>query len=551
MARVRKSVQLKKQRWHIGIYIRLSRDDGNDESLSVSNQRKILLEFVERNFGNQDEITDIYVDDGQSGTDYDRPDFQRLLRDMKEGKVNCIVCKNLSRAFRNYSDQGYFLEKVFPKYNIRFISLGYPKVDTFVDPESVNGLEVPINGLMNDRFACKTSFDVRATFDTKRRKGEFIGAFAPYGYIKDPENKNHLIVDPYAAQVIKDIFRWYVCGDGISLEGENTDGGISKEGIARRLNQMGIPNPTAYKQLKGLKYSHPQMAVNDGLWQGRSVSAILSNEVYIGNMVQGKQKVISYKVHDRVNVPEDGWYKVPATHEPIIDKSTFELAREMQSRDVRRPPGKNRPYLFAGLLKCADCHKSMTRRTSKNHVYFNCSTYKRKSKQLCTIHSIRLDRLETAVLEAIQRQIGADDMIAETILRNVKSQMECRRLNEGADTLVVFQKKELENVKHRMNDFYLDWKNGDISYEQYKTLKEQFENKMNRLETSVSHLEKECAQSEQQGNLFLQPYLKSFAEHKNIPYLTQGLLNHLIKEIRIHEKNVITIVFRYKIPYHI
>ena len=170
--------------WRIALYIRLSRDDGNDESMSISNQRKILMEYVGQFFKEDGKLIDVYADDGQTGTDFERPEFQRMLRDIEAGKVNCIICKNLSRAFRNYSDQGYFLEKIFPKFHIRFITLGDPKIDTFINPEAVSGMEVPINGLMNDRFAYKTSSDIRRTFDTKRRKGEFIGAFAPYGYKK-------------------------------------------------------------------------------------------------------------------------------------------------------------------------------------------------------------------------------------------------------------------------------------------------------------------------------------------------------------------------------
>ena len=199
--------------WRIALYIRLSRDDGNDESMSISNQRKILMEYVGQFFKEDGKLIDVYADDGQTGTDFERPEFQRMLRDIEAGKVNCIICKNLSRAFRNYSDQGYFLEKIFPKFHIRFITLGDPKIDTFINPEAVSGMEVPINGLMNDRFAYKTSSDIRRTFDTKRRKGEFIGAFAPYGYKKDPDNKNHLIIDEEAAAVVRDIFKWYVYGD--------------------------------------------------------------------------------------------------------------------------------------------------------------------------------------------------------------------------------------------------------------------------------------------------------------------------------------------------
>ena len=166
--------------WRVGLYIRLSRDDGREESLSVQNQRKILLDYLEHEFQGQWELAGIYVDDGLTGTDDSRESFQRMIGDMKAGKLNCIVCKTLSRAFRNYADQGYFLEEVFPRYRTRFISLGSPRVDSFLDPEAVQmGLEIPINGILNDRYAAKTSADVRRTLDMKRRRGEFIGVLRP------------------------------------------------------------------------------------------------------------------------------------------------------------------------------------------------------------------------------------------------------------------------------------------------------------------------------------------------------------------------------------
>ncbi len=286
MARIRRtagrefSQASRKTAWLIAVYIRLSREDGNDESLSVTNQKKIIGEYLETFFEGEFMLVDYYIDDGLTGTDYDRPDFQRMIHDMEAGKVNCIICKNLSRMFRNYSDQGYFLEKVFPMHKVRFITVSDPKVDSYLHPETLQGLEIPINGLMNDRFAAKTSLDVRATFATKRRKGEFIGAFAPYGYKKNPENKNALMIDEEAAEVVRNIYRWFVYE------------GMSKNGIARRLNDLGIPSPAAYKKSKGLNFCCPQRGNNDGLWSPGSVTAVLRNKMYLGIMVQGKQTVI-------------------------------------------------------------------------------------------------------------------------------------------------------------------------------------------------------------------------------------------------------------------
>lgn len=561
MARIRKdrisdsSIPSKKITWYIALYIRLSRDDGNDESLSVSNQRKILLEYVKQSFLGEQVLVDTYIDDGQSGTDYERPDFQRMIQDVEKGRINCIICKNLSRAFRNYSDQGFFLENFFPRHAVRFIALADPAIDTFLDPDAINGMEVPINGLMNDRYAYKTSSDIRRTFDSKRRNGEFIGAFAPFGYKKDPENKNRLILDPDAAQIVRDIFRWYVYGDNsqkiISNERgrlhEEEKGGMSKEGIAHKLNDLGIPNPTAYKKGKGMKYHNPQMSQNDGLWRGTSIAAILKNEMYLGVMVQGKQKVISYKVHDRVLVPENEWYRVSGTHQPIIDKELFDLAQEIQAKDIRRAPGKRQNYLFSGFLKCADCHKSMTRKSVKGrYVYYNCSTYKRKSKNKCSAHSIRLDILEAAVLKAIREKIGSIPDIRETI-EEIKNAPVIRNTMGRHKSLLKLRIQELEQNESIVTDLYMDWKKGDITGDQYRKLKEKLKIQNDQLKAVIWQIQEEIAAMEKSH--CQDPYFQTFVEQGNIRYLTQGLLSELIKEIFIHENDVITIQFKFRDPH--
>lgn len=561
MARIRKSSSsqkpyaLKRVVWQIALYIRLSRDDGNDESLSVTNQKKILMEFLENMFQEEHVIVDVYIDDGLTGTDYERPDFQRMIHDIETGKINCIICKNLSRAFRNYSDQGYFLENFFPLHNTRFITLGDPKIDTFLNPEVINGLEVPINGLMNDRFAYKTSSDIRKTFDTKRRKGEFIGAFAPYGYAKNPEDKNALIIDEEAAQVVRNIFKWFVYGDGSTkivtgeegIEYSVLAGSMSKEGIARKLNELGICNPSLYKKRKGLKYKNPHARQNDGLWMGNTVSRILQNKAYIGTMVQGKQRVISYKVHDVINVPEEEWYQVENTHEAIVELELFEVAQKLQKRDTRTAPGKKENYLFAGFLKCADCGKSMTRRSTKGFVYYNCSTYKRKSKDKCTIHSMRLDVLEKAVLLAIQKQIELTDSL-ETVIENINNAPVAQTKKTGLEQLLKLRTQEQEKTESLLADLYVDWKTGEITHEQYQKLKIKFGQQEEQLKKTIEHINKEINTMKKEVSAD-DPYFRTFLKCKNIKELTQGLLTALVEVIYIHENGKITIQFKFEDEY--
>ena len=536
MARIRRnSLQEDKiiNVWKIGKYIRLSRDDGSNESESIANQRKILDEQIPKYFDNDYYIVDEYIDDGRTGTsDNTRPSFLRLVEDVKCGRINCIVTKNLSRAFRNSANQGKFLEEFIPLYNTRFISLYEPHIDTFLNPEVVHSLEVSITGFMNEQYAYKTSVDVRRTFDTKRKKGEFIGAFAPYGLMKNPDNKNMLIIDDEAAEIVRDIFHWFV------------DEGMSKSGITKRLNELGVPNPTAYKHSKGFKYSNPNVYKNDGLWSERTVLDILLNQMYIGNMVQGKQKVISYKVHDRINLKEKDWYIVQNTHEAIIDKQTFEKAQKLHQRDTRVCPNKRKVYTFSGLLRCADCKKAMTRKSAKKIVYYSCSTYSRKLKTACTKHTIREDVLEKAVLTAIQKQIALVDNLTQ-IIDEINNAPVIHREFKRINKLLDLKQKELDKLNSLIDNLYMDWRTNEITKTEYKRIKSKFEVQIEQIKEVIANLEKEKAELST-GISVNEPYLQTFLKNKNIEHLERGILVELIDNIYVHEGGGLTIEFNFE-----
>ncbi len=521
--------------WHVALYIRLSKEDGNDESLSVTNQRKILLDYLEQTFIGDYLLVDSFVDDGASGTDYERPAFQRMLREIEAGGVNCVICKNLSRAFRNYADQGYFLEHFFPLHNTRFVTLGDPKVDSFLHPEVVQGLEVPINGLLNDRYAAKTSQDVRRTFDIKRKNGEFIGAFAPFGYCKSIEDKNRFQIDEEAAALVREIFRLYV------------QEGMSKTGIAKHFNEMGISNPTSYKRNLGLRYHSPTTQQNDGLWSSKTIRDILCNQVYIGHMVQGKQRVISYKVHDRISTPQDEWYVVENTHAAIIDQKTFEMAQTLSQRDTRVAPNSRALYLFSGFVRCADCGKAMTRRTSKGHVYYACRTYQEKDKTRCTKHTIRMDALEAATLVAIQVQIALTEAV-EGIIQTIKNTPSVRTQGQRPQKQYRQGLQEVEQLRSIKDDLYIDWKTGELSHEEFRRMRTKLQAQIEQLERSLALLQHECEQADREDKLE-DPYLTHFLAHHNVNHLVRGILVELVKDILVHENGAIEIQFTFADPY--
>lgn len=535
MARIRRvngeKASITPQIWRVGKYIRLSRDDGGSESESIINQRKILDEQIPSYFGREDIIVDEYIDDGRTGTSDDtRPDFLRLVEDVKRGRINCIITKNLSRAFRNSANQGKFLEEFIPLYNTRFISLYEPHLDTFLNPEVVHSLEVSITGFLNEQYAYKTSVDVRRTFETKRKKGEFIGAFAPYGLMKKPENKNSLMIDEDAAAVVRDIFRWFV------------EEGMSKAGIAKRLNELGIPNPTAYKHQKGLRYCGPQTFWNDGLWSEKTIRDILLNEMYIGNMVQGKQKVISYKVHDRVRTDEKDWIVVENTHDAIISKELFEKAQDLLQRDTRVPSEQRSLHLFSGLLRCADCKKSMTRKTSKGIVYYICSTYARKSKSACTQHTIREDVLEKVVLRIIQEQISLIENLEEIIEEVNRVPRICTE-EKRLSHLLHDKQQELEKMVSITDTLYLDWRTGEISEADYRRMKEKCEIQRKQLTQTLVQLQAEQDALAQKKNS------DETLNFQNIDRLNRGILVELIDRIEVREGGGLIIYFNYADPY--
>lgn len=508
--------------WRTAVYIRLSRDDGREESLSVANQRKVIGDFLAREFPGEMQVEETYIDDGESGTDYDRPAFRRMLADMEQGQIDCIVCKDLSRMFRNYADQGYFLEKIFPKYGIRFMTVSEPRIDTFLHPETLLGLEVPINGLMNDRYAAKTSRDVRTTFAAKRRKGEFIGAFAPYGYRKSPENKNTLVPDEGAARVVRMIYGWFLRGE------------VSKNEIARRLNALKIPNPSEYKRQRGLRYSNPQAGKNDGLWSARSVSCILRNPVYMGTMVQGRQAVVSYKVHEKRAVPEADWYVVPGTHEAIIRPEDFKRAQVLQEHGGRAVRGKL--HLFAGLLRCADCGKAMTRRESKRNVYYYCGTYRAKSKARCTPHSLREDMVKHAVLEVLRTQLALSEGVSQIA---AAAREKSRPGKTDAFRQLLTERRQACARLERLGDgLYEDWKNNDLSREAYLRLKERYREQTEQLRTACTVLERQIAAL---SSAEMHPELAFFLERRDIRSLSRGLLRLLVRRIAVHESGALEI----------
>ena len=531
---------INKKIWSVALYIRLSQEDADNgqdkqESNSVTSQKTLLNEFIEE----YDDLIvyDTYIDDGFTGTDFNRPSFQRLLEDMRNGNINCVVVKDLSRLGRNYIEVGNYIEQVFPLFDIRFIAIN-DSVDSFKNPSSTNTILVPFKNLINDEYARDTSTKIRTSLNGKKKKGEFIGAFPSYGYIKAPKDKHKLIIDEVAADIVRKIFNW------------NVNEGLGKIAICHKLNDLGILNPTGHKKLElGQNYNNYGIKDNTYTWTPSTIRNILKNEVYIGNTVQGKRKAKSYKIHKIENVPEEEWVRVENTHEPIIDREIFEKAQELSKRDIKVSQKTKELSVWAGFLKCADCGRAMNKKSSTNksgskYEYYICSTYRKKSNKLCTKHSVKQENLEKAVLEAINLHIDSLIDIEEIVEQINKSEFQNTK-NENIEKMIIAKQNEISKISNFKMKLYEDWKNEDITREEYIEYKQKYENDIERLKQNIERLQNEKQKYENQ-NVNGNEWIKKFKEQKDLTELSRDIIIELIDCIYVHENGDITIKFKFE-----
>ena len=518
------------RRWRLGIYIRLSKEDlkkGKDDSNSVKNQRDLLNDFYRRNIDEFESITE-YVDDGHTGTDANREDFQRLLADVMSGKINCVIVKDLSRFARNYSDAGSLIDNLFVQMGVRFISLA-ENVDSYKNPDSVSNIIVPITNVMNDNYCYQTSKKIRQVFDYKRRNGQYIGAFAPYGYVKHPKDKHRLIVDPDAAENVKLIFTMLIQGS-------------SKRAIALYLNEHGVPSPSAYKVQKGLPVS--TRGYDDPMWGVRMIHSILTNPTYTGDLAQGRSRVKSYKVHQIEAVPRGEWVEVAGTHEAIIDYETFDKVQALLQRDTRTSPKGREVHLFSGFLKCADCGRAITRCVGKNNnVYYSCSTYKNRSRTACTMHSIKHERLEAAVLFAVQHQVHLAVSYSE-IVTQINSAPIKKSQSYRLDDLIAAKERELTKITRYKQSLYQDWKDGEITQQEYRDMKADYERQTSDISAVLTRLNAERAELAN-GVDNEHPALVAFMKYQNIEALNREILVELVDYIKVYENGNISVKFKF------
>ena len=517
------------------LYLRLSKDDmeeggAKSESNSIANQRELLRSFVKSQPDIQ--IFDIYVDDGYSGVNFDRPEFKRMTTDIEAGKVNCVIVKDLSRFGREYIEAGRWIDKIYPALNVRFISVT-DQFDSKTADFSEKSFVVPIKNFINESYCRDISSKVRSHQKIKRERGEFIGAFAPYGYCKDPENKNCLVIDAYAAENVRKIFSWKM--EGFSLGA-----------IAQKLNVRHVQPPKEYKKTNGDNYNCGFRSSDTPKWSAVQIKRILTHEVYIGNMVQGRQERINYKVKKRLDKPKSEWVKVENTHPAIISRNDFYVVQKLLQYDGRASKTSERANLFSGFVFCGDCKSPMIHRVNqykeKKKAFYICQT-KNKGGD-CTRHSIPEEVLKRIVLKEIQvyTALFIDyQMIVEELCEMKVSYDPVI----GYDTQISRLREEYNRYDSLKVSLADALKEGLIRTEEFDDFRESYGRKCEELEQMIENQRKLVKQMFESG-MSAAALLKDWKKSPEIRNLDRILLALTVDKIYIYENKKIKIHIRFQ-----
>lgn len=503
-----------------GIYCRLSEEDRNkqfetDDSNSIQNQKAMLVQYATDQGW---EIYDIYSDDDYTGADRRRPEFNRLLKDAEGHKFDIVLCKTQSRFTRELELVEKYIHGLFPIWGIRFVSI----VDNADTANRGNKKSRQINGLVNEWYLEDMSDNIRSVLTSRRQNGYHIGAFALYGYKKDPDRKGHLIIDEEAAAVVREVFALFAQGHG-------------KTNIARILNDRGIPNPTEYKRLHGLRYKPPKTK-NSTYWKYSAISSMLTNEIYIGNMVQGKYGSVSYKTKQNKPRPKSEWYIVEGTHEPIIDRELWDRVQALLAQKAK-PFNSGEIGLFARKARCAYC--GYTLRTNKfspknkGRRYLQCPT-RFVAKDACPGGFISVERLERMVIDelnALSAEYLDKDELEQKIevFNSVQSQKD-----KLASELAAYGKKINEYSKG-LRDLYMDKVKGFISEADYADMSQGFSRERDRLQRMVAEGERQMASLDEK--IEAGDYRRKLIEqYSDLEHLNRQIVDTLIDHISVGKR---------------
>ena len=519
-----------KKIWNATLYLRLSRDDGDkEESGSITGQRELLRDYISQH----PELREyaIRIDDGFSGSTFERPGFQKMIEDVKAGRTDCIIVKDLSRFGRNYLDAGEYIEKIFPFLGVRFISVN-DNYDSLGEKKSSDDLIIPFKNLINEAYCRDISMKIRSQLEIKRKNGQFLGSFAAFGYLKDEQDKNKLVVDQYAADIVRDIFKW-------KLEG------ISPQDIADALNKLGVLSPMEYKRSLGMKYTTSFKTSAKAAWSAGTVIRILKNPIYTGVLIQGKETTPSYKVHKRIAKDKSEWTVIENSHEAIISEIDFDSVQKVLKCDTRRSPDDKAVGLFSGMLFCGDCGASMVRKTvpagEKKYVYYVCSAHKQDKS--CLPHRMRDTALEEIVLDSLRQHIREVVNMSELLnitdtapLRTAQAQKVQRQLDK--------KREEYEKLQKLLMSLYENLTDGVIDREEYARLKASFTARADEAERQMDALRESLNDIQSHGTENV--WMNEFIKRQELASLDRAVVGALIDKILIHSNDVVEIIYRWQ-----
>lgn len=524
--------------WRIAEYTRLSKEDGDkSESDSIKNQQKIIenhLDYMSRQGENIISV-ERYTDDGYPGGNFNRPDYQRMIRDIETGTINCIIVKDLSRLGRNYPELGKLMEDFFPQKGIRVISV-LNSLDSVKSPETYGSAIVSFSNIVNDDYIRQLSIKIKSTLDMKRNAGEFIGNYAPFGYLKSEEDHHKLVVDPEAADVVRAIFTWYIDG-------------MSASGIAKRLTALHIPTPSEYKTSKGCKgfKGHSSGGIKTGAWSITSVNTILKDEVYIGNLVQGKYKSLSYRSKKMVPNEQENWIVIEGTHEPIVSDEQFTLVHDRFSRHTRVPSTREEPYLFSGVIFCGTCGRRMTHvKAASRYGNYRCPT-RTFAPEKCQCPTISELKLYAIVLEAVKQQIStlvnahAAIKEARAGVASVSSASEYSTAIHRAEA----EKKRLDEARFKLYD---NFQRGIIDEDEYQQFRIHYKAELTKQDEYIAQLR--CGLAElKESRKADDEFIAFFSKYGSIQTLDRAVVTQLIDRIVVMDSKNISVYFKFSKHY--
>ena len=510
--------------YKVAIYLRLSRDDETvGDSESIINQREFLTKYVKSQ--TKWELVDIYIDDGYTGTNFNRPDFIRMKKDIEAGKINLIITKDLSRLGRDYIETGYYLEKYFPQKRVRYIAVN-DGIDTYEKNNGNNDMGA-FKSVVNDMYAKDISKKVRTAKKTKAEKGEFIGAFAPYGYKKDPNDITKLVIDDEVADVVRYIFSEYNKGNGLSF-------------IARRLNERKIECPSIYKQ-RTCKFHCKTLT---GLWGHETIKSILTNRVYIGELIQRKGEMVSYKVKKYISLPESEHTIKKNAHEPIISEEEFNLAQDMLKLKNHRSHSKQtKEHLLSGLLYCPRCgnkYRYQKQPGLKDDMVAICSMYNRYGKEYCTRVAIKESILDKAVkddLKAMAKEkVNSQKLISLEEVNNIRKDK--AKLNKSKFDF----ERRIAQIDRIIKASYEDKVNGILTVEEFIKITDEYKKEKQELKVKVDELEKNISTYKETKEDELTRIIKNITDFDNI---NKETIVSLINRIEIIDSETIKIYYKF------